>query len=242
MLIQLLILQIITFVGIIFVLRLVFYRQLNSAIVRLKRLHEENLAREEELKQELERIKQERETELAKAKEEAARIIKEAKEKSERLGAQLEEQAKEQVKNMLEQSQAKQAAKEMELISKHQDLALELSIQMLELTFTQQGKEGLQHQLITELIEGIKNLEEEKFTVKTKEIKVTTAYPLDTHQKLELARIFSDKMGEAVELEEASDPAIIAGLIVQIGALTLDGSLRNKLKKIIPYLKTERNV
>jgi F-type H+-transporting ATPase subunit b len=239
MLIQLLIIQIITFIGLIFVLRMVFYRQLNSAIIRLKHLHEENLAREKELEKELERIKQEREIELAKAKEEAARIVQEAKEKSERITTELQGQAKEQAKNMLEQSKAKLAAMENELLRKHQDLALELSLQMLELTFTQQGKAGLQHQLITELIEGIKNLEQEKFTIKTRKIKITTACPLDTHQKLELTRIFSDRMGEAVELEEVSDPAIIAGLIVQIGALTLDGSLRNKLKKIIPYLKGE---
>ncbi len=236
---QLLIIQVITFVGLLLVLRALFQRQLSVALARLRRLHEENLAREEELKKELEQAKIDKEKELAKAKEEAEAIIKEAKDKSEKMSLDSQAQAKEIVQKNLEQAKIEQAKLEKELLGKYQERAVELAIRMLQVTFTEQGKEMLQHQLISELLDEMQNLEQEKFTVKTKEIKILSAYPLSKIEREKLLHILCDKVGMAVELQEVNDPGIIMGLVVQIGALTIDGSLRNKLKKIIPYLKTE---
>ena len=123
-----------------------------------------------------------------------------------------------------------------ELFSQYEQEALELSIQMLKAAFTKQGNEVLQHHLIQELLDEIKNLESDRFIVKSKQVKVQSAFALSAEEKDTLTRILSEKLALGVELEEALNPEIIAGLIINAGPLTIDGSLRNKLAKIVPYL------
>ena len=240
MVFQLLIIQAVTFVGLIIVLRVLFYRQLSAALTRLRKLHEENLAREEELKKELENARKEKEAELAKAKLEAEQIIKDTRTKAEKLNEDSRTLAKQEAQKIIEQGKSDLKKLEAELASKYQEEAVDFSVSMLKFTFSQQGKEALQHELLSELIKEIEGLPEDKFSVKSKLAKVLVPSALNAGEKDKLIHALSEKIGLAVDLEESVDPEIIAGLIIQVGALTIDGSLRNKFKKVIPYLKTEK--
>lgn len=219
-------------------MKALFSRDLNTALARLKRLHEENLVREEELKSELEKAKEERNATLVKAKEEAARIIKETKDKADKLSTETQEQARQQAKDILERHKEELRRLENDLADKYQEHALDLSLQMFNFTFFEKGKDALQHDLINEFINEVKSLPQDKFTVKERKIKVNSACYLTADEKARLAQILGDKLAQAVEIEETIDEQLIAGMIIQIGVLVIDGSIRNKLRKVIPYLKS----
>ncbi len=237
MLIQLFIIQVITFVGLIFVLRLLFYRQLNVALNRLKRLHEENVAKEEKLNKQIEQSRFERETELSRAKKIAEDTIKSAKEKAEKIALDIHAQAREQAKKMAEMSKVEQERLKSELLADFEKRAMELAVLMIKTTFTIEGVEVLQHQLISEVIEELKNMDKEKFTVKSSTADIFSVFPLNDEERKDLGRILSEKVETDIEINEFQNPEIIAGLIIQVGALTVDGSLSNRLKRIIPYVK-----
>jgi F0F1-type ATP synthase membrane subunit b/b' len=235
--IQLIVIQVLTFIGIIIVLRIMFSSQLNAALARLKALHEENVIKEEELAKELEEARQEKEKTLHAAREEAAAIIKEAKSKAEKAGMEFEAKSKAEAQRKFDHVDGEiEKIKGASAASSHEK-AVDFSTQMLEAVFTERSAAAFHHELIDELLEEIKDLDKSKFTVKTKDLEVISACPVAAEDKAKLAKILSDKVGMRVDIKESIDRSVVAGLIIKIGALTIDGSLKNKLRKILPHLK-----
>ncbi|MDR1608752.1 MAG: ATP synthase F1 subunit delta [Deltaproteobacteria bacterium] len=67
---------------------------------------------------------------------------------------------------------------------------------------------------------------------------VTTAGPLDDSQLAALKSALGAYIGRRVEVTVKSDPAIIGGVVAQLGDLVLDGSLRAKLNRLGRLLGT----
>ena len=240
MLVQLLIIQIATFIGLIVVLRILFYRHLNSALSRLKELQEDALAKEGQIREELDRAKQVRQAEEQRGKDEAKKIIEDAKRHAEALNLKAKEEARQESKRIIAQAKEELVRMEKEVLLNCEKKAVTMSLEMIKYTFSEKSKEGLQHVLFSELIDEIGKLENAKFGFKSKDVKVVSASALSPAEKERLSSVLGEKAGGPVQLEASLEPEIIMGLVVKLGPLTIDGSLKNKLKKVIPYLKSER--
>jgi F-type H+-transporting ATPase subunit delta len=62
--------------------------------------------------------------------------------------------------------------------------------------------------------------------------RIRTAQPLTDAQRERLARALAARAGRAVELEVEVDPALIGGLVAQLGDTVYDGSLRTQLVQL----------
>ena len=238
---QLVLLQVITFIGLIVALRMLFARQLTAALQRLQALQEETLVKEVQLKEELERAKQERIAEAEKGREEGRRLVEAAKQEAQTLCATLEEQSRQEAQKILTRGQEELAKSRAELVGGIEADAVRLSTEVLRYTFSQQAKEDFQHHLIAELIEDVSRLGQEQFSVKAEMVSVTSSFPLTAQERHRLGQALSEKLGGPVTLNERIDPELLTGLVIQIGALVIDGSLKNKLQKVLPLLrKAER--
>ncbi|MBM3244404.1 MAG: hypothetical protein FJZ15_01245 [Candidatus Omnitrophica bacterium] len=236
MVVEILIIQLITFVAIIVVMRVLFYKHVNSALSRLRQLQEEALIKESQIKEELDRIKQERLAEVERGKLEAKKIIEAAKKDGDNLRSKVESLAKEESQKIISFGQDEVQKMKQELMSGLKQKAVDLSIEMIKYTFTNKGMESLQHELMDELIAEIDSIDKERFAVKTDKVGVVSSSQLSSNEKSRLVDVLSRKLGSQVVLEEKIDPGIISGFVIQMNEFIIDGSLKNKLNKAVPYL------
>ncbi len=66
---------------------------------------------------------------------------------------------------------------------------------------------------------------------------VTTAHPLDADQLAILAEKLKVREGRAVKIKAHVDPAILGGLVVQIGSRMIDSSIRTRLNSLAQAMK-----
>ena len=236
---QLLLLQIVTFILIILFLKWLLHGQISRALRRLQQLNQENLEKERVLKEELERAKREAQRKVEEGRQEAEALKKEARQEAEKSREDIVDKARKEAKRLINEAVKDCQRKSIEFTVQMQEKSLYLAVDMIGYIFSQDSQEGLHSQLIDELIGEIKGLEQGKIKTEGDRIKIISAYPLAGSQKKKLNEIMHSNLGRDIELDEEIDRTIIAGLIMKSGGFVIDGSIRSKLKKILPIMKEE---
>ena len=231
MLTQLIIIQIVAFIILIVVLRILFYKHLSSALIRLRELQEEALSKEAKIKEELGRLKLVKLAEIDKGRFEAKRLMEDAKKQSEVLRDKLEDDARNESQKIIAQGKEIVDKMQKNLAATIELRALNLAIEMIRYTFTEKGIEGLQHQLMEELVMDIENLDKERVSVKSGRAKVISSSPLTEEEKERIKKTLSSNLGYELIIEETIDQALVTGFIIQIGetSIALDQTIGREI-------------
>jgi len=82
------------------------------------------------------------------------------------------------------------------------------------------------------LTSSYENLDRLNIPAGLNEVKIVSAFGLSDDQRRRLKDKLQAKLGFEVTLTEELDPSIISGLVVSIGSLFLDGSLKFKIEEV----------
>jgi len=236
---QLVLIQVITFVLIVVFLRWLLYNNIRRVLKRLQSLNKENLEREKTLKEEIEKAKKEAQRMIDEAKEEAGTIKEQAHEVAEKEREEIVTKSKREAKRIINEAIKDCQRKEVEFGLKMKEKMIHLAIDMIKHIFTERGRENLHKQIVDELIEEVEGIEKERMRVEGDQAQIICAIPLDAEQKKKLKKVLTSKFNKEVKLSEEIDPEITAGLIIKLERFVVDGSLKNKLKKILPLMKEQ---
>ncbi len=227
----------VTFIAIVLFLRWLLYNQITRAVKRLQKLNQQNMQKEKILKEEIERARKEADLEIEKAKTEADKMKEEAKIESEKEREELIDKSKEEAKRVIAEAMKDVKMREKDLILEMEAKAVHIATDMVRYIFSDKNLETLHIQLIDGLIEDIKTLDVKPSSVKQDKAEVVSAFPLQEKQKEKLKTVLSSKLGKDIKLTEQSRPDVVAGLFIEMGSFLIDGSIKNKLKKVIPVMK-----
>lgn len=234
---QLVLIQVVFFIFIILFLRWLFYSHISGALRRLQQLNQENLEREKALREELERAKREAQREIEQGRQEAENIKAKAREEAEKNREDMLDKTRKEAKRLINEALRDCQRKKIELTLELQGKAVFLATDMIRYIFTEQNQQNLHLQLVNELIGEIERLEVDKIKAEGDKAEVVSSYKLKDEQKKKLKEVLSAKLNRAVTLTEKIDADIVAGLVIKLGGFVIDGSIRNKLKKILPVMK-----
>lgn len=234
---QLITVQVVAFIFIVLFLRWLLHAHIVNALRRLRKLNQENLEKEKALKEELERARKEARREVEEGRRQAEELKEQAKKEAEKNREDVLIRARKEAKRLISEAISDCQRKGAELNLEMQEKAMYLATDMIKYIFTEQGRESLHTQLIDELIDEIEKLEKGKINAKGDKAEVVCAYTLGSVQKTKLKNVLSSSLNRDIKLSEKPDPQIIAGLIIKMGGFVIDGSVKNRLRKILSMIK-----
>lgn len=232
--VSLVLFQILIFIGLIFMLRRIMVRNIASATTHLDSLSQDYAKRDEELHKQMEEAAQKAQQILQSAHDEATRIkaeaTKEANEEKERIVTQSRKQASDIVEQAEKSSQALLA----EINEKVAHQAVDKACELIEQTLPKEFKEKVHLFWVEELIEnGFSSIERLRIPKDIKEIRVISAFTLSQEERKSLSKKIKEVLGYDAALKEDVDQKIVAGLIVAMGSIVLDGSLKSRIEENI---------
>lgn len=240
MVIKLVLFQIAIFAVLIVILRVLFYKQLSFSAKRLQVIQEESLAKEAQLKREVEQSRTEYAAIIEKGEQEAKVIMEIAKKEGQSLIQRMVEETRLKNEKMMEEATHECRNMYDNFHSHMESISLNLAVEIFKHLYSDRGRGDLHRQFIAEVIDDIAKIEREKITVAKPVVKVVSSVALDESSAGRLKDILSRKLETDVTLDKNVDSQIVCGLIVSIGEFVIDGSLRNKLQKVVEQIKKQK--
>ncbi len=220
-------------------IRVILVGQAKHATIRVKQVEDEVRKKEEDIKREIE----EHERDFTEKKAEAERQLNAHREEAKRDAARLKEQsvaeAKKESQKILEQAH-KNEQKIKDLIARQmEDKAVEYGGRVFKLVFSDLMTGELNKQFINELIDALDEIEKGSITVDSPEADIVTSHALDPDQKMRLESVLRETFHDKATVNESTDESLLGGLVLKMGSLEIDGSLRNRYQEAVNEVKKE---
>jgi len=237
LIIQLIIIQIITFLALVFVLRKIMYSASFMETKRLQQLSEENSKKAQELAAKLEDAQRQYQEKLESAEKEAKRLKAQAEEEIQKLKEDVLNKARAEGERIVNQAlNTKEKLKE-EIESQMAEKSIEQSLRLIHTVLSAQNQLSLHQGLVDNILEEIEKTGPEKLKINIHKGKLIMPYEIAKPKKEKIIAVLSKKSGKEISLEEEIDKNIIAGITIKLGSLVIDGSLANKLREAAEALK-----
>jgi F-type H+-transporting ATPase subunit b len=232
--------QAVVFVIVIIVLKRILYSDTRSALNRLKEMDEENRKREGELKKKEEELEKEHQEKLRQAEEEIKRLKQEAGKEAEKTKQEILDKAEEKSRQIIKAAYSSKETMQEEIAEELKKDAIEFCCALISQAFTAKQLSQLQQGLIEDVIRQIESLNPGDLCSCPEKGELIFNYPLTENEKTDIMKGLSKKASREISLKEEKDAGLIAGVIVRMGNLVIDGTILGALQEAAEGLKNQK--
>jgi len=232
--IQIIVIQVLIFGALIYALRQVLTKNISHATTHLDELSADFIRREEELRRK---------------QEEADRYHKEVMDKAQadadRTRHEMEQKTQEQMDTLLAEARAQgeaivvKAEKTKDVITAELRRTVEARLserlgECFVAALPPHAREALHNLWVEDLLRGaLGDFSTMRLPEDAAEVRLVSAYPLSGDQRAALEKKIKDTFHKKLTLCEEVDAALVGGVLLEIGSLVLDGSVRNRIQQVI---------
>jgi len=229
---SLILFQLIVFAALVVVLKRVLTKNIVSATGHLDELNQDYLKKEEDLKRRIEEAAQKSDEMIRKAEEEAGTIRKKSAEAARAESENMILQARAKGDEIMKQAEKSRQTLLEEMGQRITVGAIDKATELIQNTLPQKLREDAHAEWIADLMEeGLAQLKNARLEQDVREIKVVSAFSLGDELYKALSKKLRSILGTDLPIKEEVDPRIVAGMVIHIGNLVLDGSLKNKIQE-----------
>jgi len=231
-----LIVSLITLLLVIFFVMVFFFRKIMSQNVVLATKHLEELSqdyaeRERQINQQMEEANDKAQEIVSGAQAEAEKIKADSIKHAEEERDSIIQQARNQAQEMIQQADKSCGNLISEMEDRISKEAIKRACDLTHDLLPEEFRMMVHGKWIEDLIEkGFSQAERLRIPEGVEEVKVVSAFALNDEQRKKIAKKLKDAFGRELAIKEEVDPKIVAGLVINIGNLVLDSSLKNKIR------------
>ncbi len=236
MVFQLVIVQLVTFVAIVFVLRKLLYAESAKEMLRLKKLKEETADKQIDLQKKIDAAQDAYKEKMAEAEEASRAYNLKSKEEANELKKQVLDKANEEAEQIVRSAfNAKEKMREeiAEEIAEEMRKRAPMLISRIFKEFLSPAVRDMAHkELVRDVMDKIKKADKISFKSKVDKGEIVSARPISDKDKSEIELLIRDNLGYEVPLHGKEDGELVAGVIIKLGTILIDGSLDSRLKQV----------
>lgn len=229
---SLILLQVIIFGGLIFILRRVLNQNVIIATKHLNELNQDYSKKEQDVQKQLEELKQKTQEILSKAQDEAQKLREDIIKQTEAERDGMLAKARSKGEEMIKQADKSRQLLVSEIEERIAKEAVGKACELTQYVLPEEFKQIVHTYWVNELIKnGFDHLERLAIAQDIQEINIKSAFDLNEEQRRLLSRKIKDVLNRDVPFREAIDSNMVAGIIITVGSLVLDGSFKNKIQE-----------
>lgn len=243
MLVQVIIVQVILFIGLVLGLRWILISSTYNETNRLQQLNTENTQKARDLDAKISDVESEYRDKMAKADIEVRQMREEAKKEANELKESIIAKSKLDGGRIIQQALSTKDEIRMEIEEQMAENSVTLSHKIFQQILGSEEQRLVHDGLLERVLQDLDKVSKDQLQsfdlegISKKKIDVKTSFPMSPAQKEKLETILSSKLDQKISVQEIIEKEIIAGIVIVMGSFVIDGSLLERFRKATEELR-----